>query len=285
MMAMEDRVSGLEGKLITTDASINHTFEIEVDRITSDPEQTRRSFPETSIRELATSLAEHGQLQPILVRARKGQRGHWIIVAGERRWRAARMAGMNRLLAIERSDTHDIASLVENLQRDDLNPIEEALGIGRLSERYNWSQRELAAKIGRSVSDVNGMLAVARLPESAQRTVLNSEQPIARNLLIEIARIKDSTVQARFLEDAAHGRIGISQLRSQIAGTTDKGVESHLGNPAPISRGPSARKPTLRRLDAITLSITKMSKSNLSQSTLESLSELRDAISHLLESD
>jgi len=282
MSSIKDRVSGLDGRLVTAGSTLNHTFEVDVDRIEPDPDQARKSFPETNLRELAASLAEHGQLQPILVRRLEGHRGRWIIVAGERRWRAARVAGIKSLLAIEKSDAHDVASLVENLQRDDLNPIEEALGIKRLSARYGWSQRELAGKLGRSASDINGMLAVARLPENALATVLNSEQPIARNLLIEIARLPDEASRIQFLDEAVHGRLGIMQLRDYVA-TKSSGSLMGSKNSFDLPRSQTlVPRMTVKKLATVTRSIANMRKDELSKTTLDSLEELRNAISNVL---
>jgi ParB family chromosome partitioning protein len=123
---------------------------IDVDQVVSSPEQTRRLFPAEQIRELADSIRQHGLLQPVLVgRVREG----YELIAGERRWRAARLAGLQRIPAIVRSDgSRDnslILGLIENLQREDLNPIEAALGIQRLVEHFGLTHEQAATRLGK----------------------------------------------------------------------------------------------------------------------------------------
>jgi ParB family transcriptional regulator, chromosome partitioning protein len=123
---------------------------VDVDQITASPGQMRRQFPAEALRELADSIRQHGILQPILVR--RLPQGYELI-AGERRWRAARMAGLERIPAIVRqqpaAEDGLLLGLIENLQREDLNPIEEAQGIRRLIEQFGLTHEEAAARLGK----------------------------------------------------------------------------------------------------------------------------------------
>lgn len=123
---------------------------IDIDQVKSSPEQTRRLFPAEQTRELADSIRQHGVLQPVLVRrVRQG----YELIAGERRWRAARLAGLQRIPAIVRNESSPddslLLGLIENLQREDLNPIEEAVGIKRLVEHFRLTHEEAAARLGK----------------------------------------------------------------------------------------------------------------------------------------
>jgi ParB family chromosome partitioning protein len=126
------------------------SLEIAVDRITPSPFQPRRSFDEGKIDELAASIRNQGIIQPLVVRPRGDA---YELIAGERRWRAAIKVGLNRVpVVVRNANDHEALqlALVENLQREDLNPIEEAAGYRRLQEEFHWSQEEMAEKVGKS---------------------------------------------------------------------------------------------------------------------------------------
>ena len=129
-------------------------------------DQPRRRFDEEALQELADSIRAVGVIQPILVR-RTGDR--YTIIAGERRWRASRVAGMDEIPAIVR-DWDEVkrleASLIENLQRDDLNPVEEAMGVSRLMEQCGLTQEQAAERLGKSRPAVANLIRLLTLPES-----------------------------------------------------------------------------------------------------------------------
>ena len=135
--------------------------------IEPDPDQPRKTFDDETLGELAASIAEHGLLQPIAVRP-KGL-DTYLIVAGERRWRACRMAGLNEVPVIVKDVTDEQAmelALVENLQREDLDPVEEAMGIRDLMTRCDLTQEQAAQKLGKSRSALANSLRLLNLPES-----------------------------------------------------------------------------------------------------------------------
>lgn len=131
--------------------------------------QPRRSFDESALDELASSIREQGILQPLLVRPAPGDPGAYEIVAGERRWRAAKKAGLSQVPVIirELDDNEALTiALVENLQREDLNPVEEAHAMAALQKRLKISQDALAAKLGKSRPAVANALRLLQLPEN-----------------------------------------------------------------------------------------------------------------------
>ncbi len=138
---------------------------ISINDIRPNPQQPRRRFDQDGLRELSESIAAYGILQPLTVRA---QNGGYELVAGERRWRAARMAGLRQVpCLLARVDEEDAAllALIENLQRRDLDYMEEASAIARLLRRYGLSQQQAAEKLGRSQSAVANKLRLLRLEE------------------------------------------------------------------------------------------------------------------------
>lgn len=139
--------------------------EIPADKIHPRKDQPRKKFEEESLQELANSIQEHGILQPVLVRPVKNG---YEIIAGERRWRAARMAGLENIPVV----VHDIddqkaaeISLIENIQRDDLTVVEEAKAYKRLAEQFGYTQETIAEKIGKSRAYVANTLRILNLPE------------------------------------------------------------------------------------------------------------------------
>ena len=132
-----------------------------------DPGQPRKTFGDETLAELSASIAEHGLLQPIAVRPKPS--GGYLIVAGERRWRASRMAGLTEVPVIVRDVTDEQAmelALVENLQREDLDPVEEAAGIRELMTRCDLTQEQAARKLGKSRSALANSLRLLSLPET-----------------------------------------------------------------------------------------------------------------------
>ena len=132
--------------------------------------QPRHHFDQTALEELAASIKSQGLIQPVLVRPLP-EPGKYELVAGERRWRACRMAGLTSIDCIVRHlDDHEsmAIALIENLQREDLNPIEEARALGQIKEHFTLTQEELADKIGKSRPAVTNSLRLLKLPEKVQ---------------------------------------------------------------------------------------------------------------------
>lgn len=147
-----------------------------IELLVRNPDQPRRTFVESDIDELAASIREKGILQPILVRPAPGQAGHYQIVAGERRWRAAQKAGLHTVPVIIRElDDLDVLEIgiIENVQRADLNPIEEARGYKVLQDRFGRTQDALAQVVGKSRPHIANTLRLLALPEGVQDHVLH----------------------------------------------------------------------------------------------------------------
>ena len=147
--------------------------ELDIEELRPNPYQPRRVFDEQALEELAASIKEHGVFQPIIVK--KSIKGYEII-AGERRFRASKLAGKKTIPAIVRNFTDEQMmeiALLENLQREDLTVIEEAVAYQKMQTALNLTQEELATKVGKSRSHITNILGLLRLPENVQRMILN----------------------------------------------------------------------------------------------------------------
>lgn len=159
----------------STTSDANGVRDVEIGRIRPNPEQPRAHFDDDSLQQLAQSIADHGLLQPILVR--QTDIGFQII-AGERRWRAAQRAGLHRVSAIVREADDGTAAeiaLIENIQREDLNAIEEAEGYRQLIERHGHSQDNVAQIVHKSRSHVTNLLRLLNLPERVRQSLLRGD--------------------------------------------------------------------------------------------------------------
>ena len=145
---------------------VNEPKEVEIGLIDRNPEQPRKIFDEEALAELATSIKNYGVIQPIIV---KEVNGRYVIIAGERRWRASRLAGLKTIPCVVKNYTEQEISeisIIENLQREDLNPIESAKAIKSLINQFNLTQDEVADKIGKSRPAVANTLRLLTLPDA-----------------------------------------------------------------------------------------------------------------------
>ncbi len=203
---------GLDALFNENSTDNNDYIEVKLIDVEPNKDQPRKSFDKVSLEELAASIKEHGLLQPIVVKPLMG--GTYRIIAGERRWRACRMAGLERVPVIVKDlgeqEVMEVA-LIENLQRQDLNPIEEALGYKTLIENYNLTQEEVAVRVGKSRTAVANALRLLNLgakelemlkngliTAGQARAILSADDPMLRDQVAEMAA-NGATVRA--LED------------------------------------------------------------------------------------
>jgi ParB family chromosome partitioning protein len=170
-----------------------------IDKIEPNPEQPRVEIGDLT--ELTGSIKEKGVLEPLLVKPNR-ETGTWMIIAGERRWRSANLAGLREVPCIELDiDEREVAeiALIENLQRKDLNVWEEADGLAALGSRFGYTHDEIAKKIGKSRTTVTEAMAIAGLPGDIRRKCLDAKIN-AKSTLLEIARQFDEKAMHQFLE-------------------------------------------------------------------------------------
>jgi len=166
---LDDNIMGMKDGAATT---------LRISSIEPRSDQPRKQFKKEALEALADSIAAYGVLQPILVRPNVNFEGNYEIVAGERRWRAAKMAGLTEIPAIVLDGDEKKAAqiaLIENLQREDLNPIEEAVAMQSLIDRFDMTQEEVAQQLGRSRSAVTNALRLLELPDAVLDMVKNGD--------------------------------------------------------------------------------------------------------------
>ena len=159
----------------TEDKKSSELKNLKLSDIAPDENQPRRDFDRETLEALAASIKEHGVLQPIVVTKEDGK---YKIVAGERRWRASKIAGLDKIPAIVRSlDSQNRLelSIIENAQREDLNPIELATAYAKLKAQFNLSDEDIAAKIGKSEATIQNTLRLLNLPEDVKRTMVKEK--------------------------------------------------------------------------------------------------------------
>src|SRR5258705_10216888 len=142
------------------------------------PRNPRRDFSDTELGELADSIKEHGVIQPIVVRPVRGVQDRYEIIAGERRWRASQLAGLHEvpIVPVDVSDSDALEiMIIENVQREDLNAMEEAQGYHALAEEFKRSQEDIAKEVGKSRSHVANMMRLMKLPAEGQAFIANRQ--------------------------------------------------------------------------------------------------------------
>lgn len=191
------------------------TQTIRMSEIEPNKSQPRRHFDENAITTLADSIRQHGLIQPILVRSTGTG---YQIVAGERRWRACRMLGMSEIPAVVKefsdSETAQIA-LIENIQREDLNPIEEAAAYKELMENYDMTQEELSKAVGKSRSAIANAVRLLNMPEKVQELLRKRELSAGQAKAIAAAESEEQMID--LAERAANGQITVRAIEKLLA--------------------------------------------------------------------
>ena len=190
---------------------------IDVGRITPNPEQPRLSMDQSGLDELAASIREHGVLQPILVRPLEG--GEFQLIAGERRWRASMAAGLETIPALVEEIDDDTAleiSIIENLQREDLSPLDEATMYDRMVHEHGYSVRRLAQKIGKDKGYLENRLRLADAPEEIRELVSLRKDTLSH--AYELLKVDDPKKRRRLAGQVARGELTLIKLRDKIEG-------------------------------------------------------------------
>jgi ParB family chromosome partitioning protein len=230
---------GLKALIPDTPQARAGLVELPVGRIVANPNQPRRQFDDSELGELAASIGQHGVLQPLLVS--EGEAGQYVLVAGERRWRAARLVGLATVPAVIRERLDDDAllelALVENLQRRDLTPLEEARAFEQLRSGLGLSQAEIAARVGLDRSTVANAMRLLKLPTEVQALVESGELSAghARTLLAF-----PEAERAAWAQRAVATGMSVRDLERA---TTDR--RSRSGSAGPRTRPAATRDPNV----------------------------------------
>lgn len=213
---------------------------IPLERIESNPEQPRLAFDESTLEELAASIREHGVLQPILVRPLGPHR--YQLVAGERRWRASRVAGVPTIPAMVGEIDDETAleiAIIENLQREDLSPLDEATMYDRMIREHGYSIRRLADKLGKDKGYLENRLRLADAPPEIRLLVSVRKDTLSH--AYELLKVEDPRKRRRLAEQVARGELSLVKLREKIEGRSHAAREDDVVEPTGVA---SATAPT-----------------------------------------
>jgi ParB/RepB/Spo0J family partition protein len=197
---------------------------VPVDHIEPNPEQPRMVFEQDALDELAASIREHGVLQPILVRPLGPNT--YQIVAGERRWRASRQAGLETIPALIEEIDDDTAleiAIIENLQREDLTPLDEAAMYDKMVHEHGYSIRKLADKLGKDKGYLENRLRLADAPPEIRELVSLRKDSLSH--AYELMKVEDPKKRRRLAEQVARGELTLIKLRDKIEGRRSRTVE------------------------------------------------------------
>jgi ParB family transcriptional regulator, chromosome partitioning protein len=199
---------------------VSHDFprvvELDLVEIRPNPDQPRKTLDEQALEELAASIDKHGLIQPITVK--KVDDGY-LMVAGERRLRAHQMLSRETIFAIVTTGNADEISLIENIQREDLNPLEEAEAMARLMERHRYTQEELGKVIGKKQNTVSEILRLTALPDTIKHEYRTSDAAISKSVLIEITRLPTEPERLALWEQVKQGAT-VRAVRQKKQGST-----------------------------------------------------------------
>lgn len=248
----------------TGDAGVSPTNEVPVELIRNNPNQPRRTFPVEEIDELAQSIRERGIIQPILVRPMPDAPGEYQIVAGERRWRAAQKAGLNMVPVTIRELADDVAyeiAVLENVQRKDLNPVEEAHGYYTLMQDYSRTQDEIAQVVGKSRSHVANMVRLLALPSGIQNHLVNGNLSMGHARALanadnpeEIAKqVIEKDLSVRDTEKLAKGEPLVPEANLDALDTTEQPVDHITPQPTPMPPAPKTPGGTPKDVNTLQL--------------------------------
>ncbi|HEX8918260.1 MAG TPA: ParB/RepB/Spo0J family partition protein [Chloroflexota bacterium] len=228
---------GLDALLPDTERS--GVREVHVDRIDPNPNQPRQHFERKALEDLASSLRRHGIMQPLVVSSAGDDR--FRIIVGERRWQAAQLAGIERVPVVVKEATNRETlelALVENVQRADLNPLEEAAAFQRLTQEFGLSQQEIAHLVGRSRVSVTNTLRLLALPQIVKQAVIDSR--ISEGHARALLGLPDERLQVRALEDVLRDDLSVRQTEDLVR---------RLLEPGRARSGASHKDPNIEALE------------------------------------
>ena len=250
---------------------------VPVEFLRPNPRNPRRSFGEDDLEELTASIRERGILQPIIVRSISGMLDAYEIIAGERRWRASQRAGLHEVpvILVEADDREALEiAIVENVQRADLNAIEEAAGYERLIAEFSYTQNDLARVIGKSRSHVANTLRLSKLPESVRNMV--SEGTVSAGHARALLSVSDPELMARKIIDEG---LSVRDIERIVQGETRGETKSVPGKPK-LDKDPDTRALERALEEALGLAVSIQHRANgsgevkISYKTLEQLDGL-----------
>lgn len=225
-LGIEALINNKINDLNDTTFSNDGVIEIDINKIEPNSYQPRKIFDESGLEELSESIKIHGIIQPVIL---KKMSDYYELVAGERRWRAAKIAGIKKIPAIIKD--YDIStafeiSLVENLQRENLNPMEEALSYKRLIEEFDFNQEQIAAKVGKSRSVITNAVRLLNLDKRVQNFVF--ENKLTNGHARALLAVTDNDLQFELAEKIIENELSVRAVENLVKAEQDKRNKSNL---------------------------------------------------------
>ena len=246
-MPPKRKTSSLSGKLTRdiffgTDPNLPKIIEIDLSKLRTNPSQPRTIIDEKSLDQLAATIEKHGLIQPIAVTNDPDEPDRFIIVAGERRFRAFQKLGKETIPAIQTSGATDEIALIENIQRENLHPLEEARALANLIEKHGYRQEDVAEVIGKSRPTVNELLRLISLPILIQEECRMFDIP--KSTLVALSRMRSEKEQLSAWEEAKQGRMTVRTAKSVQKGQTSSQTKIH-----PLQKAVETGKGFVQRLE------------------------------------
>lgn len=222
-----------------TEIDVNSLTEIDINKIEPNASQPRKKFNEDTLQELADSIKQHGLIEPLIVQESKN--GFYEIIAGERRWRASRMAGVKQVpVVIKEYSSREVVeiALIENIQREDLNPIEEANAYKRLIEEFELKQDEVAESVGKSRTAITNFLRLLKLDERVQEMLVDEKIKNGHaRALISLPMEQQYDAAMKVFDENLSARETESYVKKLLKGDTDtKPKKQSLENQAEFAQ-------------------------------------------------
>ena len=278
---------GLSALIPETEAARAPTAEVEIERIRLNPQQPRSTMDVEALAELAQSVKEHGVIQPLLVTETDAEDGTtaYQLIAGERRLRAAKAAGLRRVpVTVRESTPRDLLelALIENVQREDLNPLEEALAYRRLVDEFRLTQQQVADRVGRSRASVTNRLRLLELPPPVQDALAAGE--ISEGHARALLQVEAPEERLQLLERVVQEGLNVRQTERLARGARAPSTARRA--PPPPDPENEARKDALRRNLGTKISLRR-GKRGTGTLTIHFYSdeELQRVLGHLLPAD
>ncbi len=215
------KLSKSKDALFGTSKDLPRVIEVDMAKLRPNPDQPRKTFDDESLQGLADSIAQHGLLQPVAVAKDPENEEGYIIVAGERRFRAYERLQRETIPAVMTSGNLDEIALIENVQRENLSPLEEAEALSKMMERHGYTQEELGKIIGKARNTVNELLKLTSLPQLIKDESRTSDA-VSKSALIELSRIQDVEEQLRIWDEVKRGGLTVRAARNKKTNAPQK---------------------------------------------------------------
>lgn len=226
---LESLIPNKSNKEVEKPVQSEAIFQIEIEKITANPFQPRKEFDPIALQELATSIREFGILQPLLVskvekETDRGTDVQYQLIAGERRWQAAKILGLQRVPAIIRSVPQEKEKLemaiIENVQRENLNSMESARAYAKLQDTFGLTQREVAARVGKSRETVANLLRLLNLPSHIQEAL--SKNQVSESQARLLLAVSNTSQQDQLFTDITRNNLSVRELKNRITSINRK---------------------------------------------------------------